>query len=150
MLTTMEKSPPLEKKFLRGGSNPWCWIKQDSKPNTLPMNYSRPQQPSNMQSVSQRQICLCFCTCCHTETKAADQTPSHNLLWLLYMLPHWNRSCTSNSQSQYTRPIFKIFKSQVWFDQIKRDSLPVSLAPTTDVLRTGYQNVFPKCNIFYF
>ena len=42
MLTPREKSPLLEKKFLRGGSNPQHYIKQDSELNTLPTSYSGP------------------------------------------------------------------------------------------------------------
>ena len=42
MLTPREKSPLLEKNFLRGGSNPQHYIKQDSELNTLPTSYSGP------------------------------------------------------------------------------------------------------------
>ena len=43
ILTPTEKSPLSEKILPRGGSNPQCCIKQDSKPNTQPTSYSSPQ-----------------------------------------------------------------------------------------------------------
>ena len=43
MLTPREKIPSSGKILPRGGSNPWCCIKQDSKSNTLPMSYSGPR-----------------------------------------------------------------------------------------------------------
>ena len=42
------KIPSTWKILPRGGSNPWCCIKQDSTPNTLPMSYSSPQVWANM------------------------------------------------------------------------------------------------------
>ena len=42
MITPREKSPLLEKILVRGGSNPWRCIKQDSEPNTLPISYLGP------------------------------------------------------------------------------------------------------------
>ena len=47
-VNSMGKIPSTRKILLRGGSNPQCCIKQDSKPNTLPTELFRPPDESTL------------------------------------------------------------------------------------------------------
>ena len=79
-----------------------------------------------------------------------DCTSRMDLLWQWYALPHWDWSCRSNSQSQYTdmqptsTSAYPISPGAVqgshWSTSVShKDQLKGSLGPSTEILKGPFQ-----------
>ena len=98
-VNSMWKITSTRKMLPRGGSNPQCCIKQDSKPSTLPTSYSGPQcqfkccSPRHLTStyLSHKSPKGCWGTTAfvHHNTLIAEQNGGNRLLRNLKVHNYW-------------------------------------------------------------